>query len=330
MRLFLFLFLLARAVSADVVAVVNGAPIAAADVDAPIASKIFALEQQLYTLRRGSLDNLVAQRVLADEAKRRGVSVDEVKNALSTVQVKIAADAIEREYRENVSAFSGMSGDEARQRIRIDLETKERMRAYRDAVTALVAAASVDVRLREPRVQLTESLEGLPSLGPADAAVTIIAFSDYQCPYCKESGSVVRELLAMFPDDVRLVHRHLPSRGHAQAFAAARAAACAAPAGRFWQFHDALFAAKSLDDSAIRAAAARAGLQSPQYAACVASDSSAEAVMHDVEAAQRLGVTGTPTLIVNGAVIPGAVDLRTLKEVVLRELSGTRLSKHNH
>src|SRR5438094_270116 len=186
-----------------VVANVNGKVITQRDVDDSISSQIFPLQQEMYALRKVALENLILRALLEEAAKKRGISVDELKKQLTTGKVEVTASEVEHEYLRNVSAFGAMSPDEAKERIRLSMESQERMKLYTNALAVLKKNASIELRLDEPRLPFIGDVLGSPSIGPKNAPVTIIEFSDFQCPFCRESVSVIKEVLETYKQDVR-------------------------------------------------------------------------------------------------------------------------------
>jgi protein-disulfide isomerase len=308
----------------DVAAVVNGKAVTLAEVNAPIAAKIYALEQQIHTLQGTSLDAIVNNSLVEDEARRLHISSSELKKRYTTVDATVAESEVENEYATNLTAFGSMSADEAKERIRMNFQSQQRMRAYRGAIEALRARAVIEVRLQEPRMTAVDAgVDAAPSRGKVTAPVVITEFGDYECPYCKAANEALAEVLRLHPDDVRLEFRHFPLEGHVLALPAARAAVCAARQGHFWEFHDALFAAPSPDEKTVAAAVAASQLDQKTFARCVASDESRLTVMRDVTLAKRAGATGTPTFIVNGRVLRGVQDFPSLQATVVSELKQT-------
>ncbi|MBW2526511.1 MAG: thioredoxin domain-containing protein [Deltaproteobacteria bacterium] len=162
------------------------------------------------------------------------------------------------------------------------------------------------------------------TVGPADAPVTIVEFSDFECPSCRRMSLVLEEILALFPKKVRLVYKHYPISYHPYAEVAARAAVAAQKQGKFWPMHKACFANPDrLTDSDLRGYATAIGLDLEQFD----RDFAAEHVRRQVERERKqgdgLGVRGTPTLFINGREVPlGALDdpLRDLKSWIDVEL----------
>lgn len=168
-----------------------------------------------------------------------------------------------------------------------------------------------------------------PSRGPMDAAVTIVEFTDYQCPFCSRVDGTLAALRERFPDDVRVVVQHLPLAFHRQAFDAAVAAECAGDQDRFWEAHELLFArARQLSDDNKPASLVRdiAGIDQPRFDACIASEKARTRVAEDARLAERFGARGTPSFFVNGRYLSGAQPLEKFVEVVERERAAARVS----
>lgn len=239
-------------------------------------------------------------------------------------KVEVLTSQVEQVYVENASVFASMSPDEARLRIRLDLENQARMRNYREELARLKGGAAIELRLDEPKVSLVDGGEAANSTGAKEAAVTITEFSDFQCPYCKDTQPAIKRVLKSYESDVRLVFKHLPLEIHPHAFAAAQAAVCAGRQGSFWSYHDGLFAAESLSPETLTELATGLRLNVPEFKACLDSEASRMAVLSDVREAKRLGISGTPAFVVNGRLIRGTLGFEQLKDAVERELNQAR------
>jgi protein-disulfide isomerase len=164
-----------------------------------------------------------------------------------------------------------------------------------------------------------------PSLGPSGAPITIIEFSDYQCPYCKRwHDDVWSEIQKNYADKVRLVYRDFPlSSIHSDATSAAEAANCANEQGKFWEFHELLFGAKSgLGDDAYKKYAAELNLDSAAFDKCLSDRRYQAEVKADFDYAANLGISSTPTFFINGIPLVGAQPFEVFKQVIDKELAG--------
>jgi protein-disulfide isomerase len=160
-------------------------------------------------------------------------------------------------------------------------------------------------------------------MGPDDATVTIVEFSDFQCPYCQRANPVLKEIMGRYPEDVRVVYRHLPLDSiHPQARAGAEASACAEEGGKFWEYHDLLFEnARALAPEDLQRYAEDVGLEAAAFEECVETRRHAAAVQADVLEAQSIGITGTPAFVVNGVVRFGLQSVEDLDALVQEELA---------
>jgi protein-disulfide isomerase len=148
-----------------------------------------------------------------------------------------------------------------------------------------------------------------PSFGPKDAKVTIVEFSDFQCPYCGKAAEVVEKLRAKYSDRVRFVFRQFPLPMHPEAKVASQAALAAHEQGKFWQYHDLLFKnMRALDRASLEKYAKEVGLNMTQFKQALDSGKYADVVEADLKIGQDAAVQGTPTLFLNGARVQNAID----------------------
>ncbi|MCC6849410.1 MAG: thioredoxin domain-containing protein [Deltaproteobacteria bacterium] len=168
------------------------------------------------------------------------------------------------------------------------------------------------------------------SKGPADAALTIIEFSDFECPACAMAFRDLHELADRHPDLVRIVFHHFPldsecnpnvtTRMHRLACQAAIAAECAARGGKFWEYHDLLFRAQDkLGREDLVAKAVGLGIPADQFAACLDDPSARARVLADANAGGKLGVKSTPTMVINGRTVEGALERSRYEYVIALE-----------
>jgi protein-disulfide isomerase len=167
------------------------------------------------------------------------------------------------------------------------------------------------------------STDGDPSIGPEDAPVTIIEFSDYQCPYCEVFyQQTFDQLMANYPDKIRFVYRDLPLPGHPESLPAAEAANCAGEQGAYWKYHNALFNGQfELGRAAYEQYAADLGLNTGAFTACLDDHRYQEEVRADAADATRLGLNGTPSFVINGRILIGALPFEDFKVIIDEELA---------
>lgn len=169
--------------------------------------------------------------------------------------------------------------------------------------------------------RLEVSADDDPALGPPDAPVTLIEFSDFQCPYCtKFHQETFRPLMQAYEGRLRFVYRDFPVLGP-ESVTAAMAASCAGEQGRYWEFHDRLFSGTyELGRMAYRRYAEELGLNSEALLNCLDSERFREEVLADARDAAALGVNGTPTFFINGRPLVGAQPLSSFARLIDQEL----------
>jgi protein-disulfide isomerase len=157
-----------------------------------------------------------------------------------------------------------------------------------------------------------------PYLGGVNASVTVVVFSDFQCPYCFQAFPVVRQLAEQYKDQIKLIFRDFPiTDSHPQAEKAAEAGKCAHEQGKFWEMHDKLFINQAdLSVAALKRYAREVGLDGTVFDACLDSSRTASAVQRDLEDGITAGVDGTPTFFINDRKFAGAVSLDGFRSII--------------
>lgn len=165
---------------------------------------------------------------------------------------------------------------------------------------------------------------GNPQRGPDDAPVTIVEYSEFQCPYCRETERALRQTLDKYGDQVRLVYKDFPLGFHKHAMDAALAARCADEQGQFWPYHDALFASGQLSAADLKATAAHLGLDRESFDSCLDERKYERVVRADQAEGSRLGADGTPYFLINGKSLSGAQSAAAFDSAISAELNGPR------
>jgi protein-disulfide isomerase len=191
------------------------------------------------------------------------------------------------------------------------------MSVRRSLASGLLAAVVACGRASSAGPLLAVPVGDSPQRGPGDAWVTLVEFADFECPFCRSEQPVLADVEALYGADLRVVFKNFPLAGiHPRAQAAAVAAECAHEQGKFWELHDLLFTT-ALDDATLLADAARVpGLDLAAWQACLTAPAAAERVAADVALGTGLGIDGTPTLVVNGVPVVGAVPEADLRAAI--------------
>jgi protein-disulfide isomerase len=306
-----------------VVAEIDGQPILASELEQKAEGRLGRLRQEEYEIRKQVLDDLIWEKLLAREAAAQKVSTDALVAREIDAKASTMPDAqVETVYEQNKERFAGQSKAEAVARIRSVLQQRAQQQRRAEYEQELRQKTKIAIRLAPPRAAV-EVPAGSPSAGPADAPVTIVEFTDYQCPYCHRAQSTMDEVMSRYKGKVRLVHRDFPLEGHPRAFPAARAARCAGEQGRFWEYHHSLMTKNgSLDDVDLADRAKAADLDPAKFGACIASQRHDEEIRASFAQGEALGVTGTPAYFINGRLLSGARPFESFAEIIDSELAG--------
>jgi len=310
--------------SEEPVAVVAGEAIPAADLLPLVSGQMQQLRQQEYQIKAQALEELINRKLLESEAARQSVSAEELLEREADGKVTGPTDAeIESVYNSQKARINRPLED-VKPQIEQMLRESRREQARAAFFKTLRDAADVTIHLQPPRVEVSHDPARV--LGDPNAPITIVEFSDFQCPFCQRAHPVVKQLLAQYPTQVKLAYRDFPlSQIHPDAHAAAAAARCAGEQGKFWQFHDRLFETKQpLNGPTFTDHAAQLGLDTAQYVECLSSDRFQTLIQQDLEDGNRAGVSGTPAFFVNGVVLTGAQPLAVFEKVVEDELAAIR------
>jgi protein-disulfide isomerase len=274
-------------------------------------------------LQRAIDDRLVERAA----ASAKQADVDTFLRESVTARVQEPTDAevaayYEERKSEGVPPLAGIE-----EQVKASMLQERSRAAYEALLGELRATANIETRLpdvRPPAVDMTIP-EHAPTYGNPQAAVRIVEFSDFECPYCARAAATVTELKAKYGDDVQLVFRHFPLSFHPNAKPAAELSQCANEQGKFWEVHDAIFANQEhLGAEALKAAAKKAGVDEKALEQCLASDQVRQQIETDLAEAQKLGVSGTPTFYVNGRLYNGAPTVEGFGQAIEAELARGR------
>jgi protein-disulfide isomerase len=306
-----------------VVAEVNGSPVMASELDAKAAARLVSVRQQEYEIRKQALDELIAERLVAAEAARRKLSVEGLlRQEVDAKASPLPAAQVDTIYEQNKARFGGQTRADAVARIREAMAQRAKTERRAAFEKGLRDAAQVAIRLEAPRAAVAIPA-GAPSTGPVNAPVTLVEFTDYQCPFCHRAQSVIDQVLERYSGKLRFVHLDFPLDGHPGALPAARAARCAAEQGKFWEYHRSLMTAPgSLDAADLAGRAAALRLDEASFGACLSSGRHDTAIQASLHQGEELGVTGTPAYFVNGRMISGARPIESFEELIDAELAG--------
>ena len=312
------------AAAGDAVATVGTRTITKSELEEHVKPKLIEVENTRYEALKEGLDEMVSEELFKQEAKARGKTVEALEQEEVTAKIAAPSDAeIQKVYDDNKAQLGGQTLDQIKPRIVEYLKgqkEEERREAY---VSELKAKYKTTIALRPPIVEVDTA--GQPSRGGANAPVTIVEFSDYQCPFCKRAEESIQKVFETYGDKVRIVFRDYPLPFHPQARPAAEAASCANAQGKFWEYNKKLFANQSaLAETNLKAYAKDLGLDTAKFDECLAKKPYSAAIDKDIADGVAAGVNGTPAFFINGRSLSGAQPFEKFKEVIDDELANAK------
>jgi protein-disulfide isomerase len=307
------------AAAAGAIAIVAGEPIPTSALDALASPRLRDVRAKEYEIKRQALDELVSQSLFDKEAKARGITRDELlAQELGAKIAPVTDEEVKTFYEQNVKGRYNGKEEDLLGQVKTHLQQQRQGDRRGAFVKELQAKYAVRIMLQPPRVPIEAAG---PSRGPNDAPVTIVEFSDFQCPFCGRVEPTLKQLHERYGDKIRLVFRDFPLPGHAQAPKASEAAACASEQGKFWEMHDKLFANQSalqVDD--LKKRAVELELNAEQFNQCLDSGKHQDDWKKNMEAGNSAGVSGTPAFFINGRLLSGAKPYDEFAKVIEEEL----------
>jgi protein-disulfide isomerase len=303
--------------SSQVVARVSNTDLTVGDLQQKEGGKLLQAEYQYYVNERKALDDLIDSRLLADEARRRNIPLDQLLNTEVYKGVKDPTEDQLEVYYEGLD--TQQSYESIREEVLNHIRELRRTKARAAFVANLRKEAKIDVLLLPPSADV--NLSAAYENGSRSAPVVLVEFADYECPYCQKVNPQIQQLKKEYGDNLTVAYKDFPLPMHHGSEKAAEAARCAGEQGKFWEYHDVLFYSQLTTIDALKQHAQTLKLNQEAFNTCLDSGKEASAVKSDLDEAQSLGLTGTPSFFVNGHFFSGVVDYQALKDIVNQQLS---------
>ena len=313
------------------VAVVNGQTITQEELEKAAAGELKGLEtrklqndaslaQDKQEILQKALEELVAEKLIEAEAAKEKKTKEQLLEAEVESNIDTpSAEEVEAFYDANKERIP-IPKDQALPQVKAYMIERSRSR-YRDMlVTRLKKDFGFKSYLEPLRAQI--STAGFPSRGVATAPVTIVEFSDFECPYCGGLFPTLKQVEKNYPQTVRIVYRQFPlSNLHPHAMKAAEASLCANEQNKFWEFHDSMFGnQRELSIADLKQRAVDLKLDTQAFNQCLDSGREAAAIQTDIQEGARAGVSGTPAIFINGRFLSGNQPYSEIKDVIEDEL----------
>jgi protein-disulfide isomerase len=305
-----------------VVATIGGNPLKAALLIERFKPIVYQLRSEAYQVEKSQADRMVDDMLLIAEAHKRQVGAEQIVRTEISDKIHSPTEAEIAKFYEENKARIGQDLNSVRSQVSAYLVEQDRKRLEKELSDRLRKGADLRWLINEPPAPVQAiSVDDDPATGPVNAPVTIVEFTDFQCPSCGAMYPVLEEVLKSYKDRVRFVVRDYPLQQHEWAQKAAEAANAAKAQGKFFEYMAILFQRqKALDVPSLKKYASELGLNRAKFDAELDKGVYAEEVKHDMADGEIYGVNSTPSIFING------VLLRTLSEDGLREAIDSALA----
>ena len=307
-----------------VVATLGGRKITLAELDTSVTGQLKDLDEQRFQIRRQGLDSFINQALVKEAAAKLNLTEEAYLKQEVDGKIKPPSDTqIGDFFKQNAGQLPpGAKIEEYRERIVAFMSRQAHADRAKEVFADLRKGTPVEILLNPPPKPRVEVEASGPARGPTDAKVTVIEFSDFECPYCSQAHDVIEKVMQKYDGKVRLVFRNFPLGFHQHARKAAEASLCANAQDKFWPYHDALFAdQKKLEVPQLKETALSLKLDAEKFNACLDSGEHAKTLDADMKAAEKAGVTGTPAFFINGILISGAQRSEEFERLIDAELA---------
>lgn len=294
------------------------------DIYKGIESEIYDAEMKLYDLKMGKLRAIIIEKIMSLDPKKKGLTNDQYLEKYITNSIKITDDQINKFAKERKIPKEHIN-TQMMNRIRQYLSGMEKKKAIDTWLARKTKGNAVEVYLKKPerpvfKVDVGESLYA----GAADAKVTVIEFTDFQCPFCSKASMTMRKLKKKYGNKIKVVMKHFPLPFHKNAKDASEAMLCMSEQSKdkAWKMYGAMFDQQDkLTYSDLQEVAKKNGADTKKFDECMKSDRFVKSIDADIEQGSKLGINSTPTFFVNGKMVSGALPVSVFSELIEEELA---------
>lgn len=317
-------FIFKAAPSAGVSASIGGEQILEKDLVSGIENDLYEAEMKVYEIKFGKLQAMLLEKFMNQDPNKKGLSNDEFLNKFIAKDAKVSESEIEKFIKDRQIPKEQLN-PEIRERIKQYLEVEVKKLAVDKWIADKTKKTPVEVYITKPQRPVFDvNVKDAPFKGNANAKVTIVEYSDFQCPFCSKASMTIAELEKKYGNKIKVAFKNYPLPFHSQARVAAEAAQCANAQNSklFWKMHDAMFADQTkLDKENLFATAKKIGLKEADFKSCLEATKYKSVIDNDMAEGQKLGIKSTPTFFVNGKLVSGAQPVEVFSEIIDEELS---------
>jgi protein-disulfide isomerase len=326
-RTLLLLGLFACQPTTAIVARIDGVAITQRELEDSVKGRLQMAEaeykEKVHDLKVDALEQMIDDRLVARKAKAAGLTPEALLDREVAQKVQVPTDAELRGLYESAKdsgrelpPFDDIKGEIAK--FIKDKKIEQASQAYHEKLRTEAKIENLLPAADLPRVEVAATG---PMRGTAGAPVTIVEFSDYQCPYCGRAEPTIKRILQAYAGKVRIVYRDFPLPGHDNAPKAAEAAHCAADQGKYWEMHDKMFdEQRALEIPNLKAYGRAVGVDGTKFDACLDGGVKSKDVEASARAGTDVGVHATPAFFINGRPLSGALPFESFQQIIDAEL----------
>ena len=311
----------------DIAAVVDGEVITYQVLDQSITDEIYKAQKKIYDLRFSRLNNTLLLRFIEQSPYSQGMSPQAFLNQFVIKDSSVSATEVDRFIQANKIPQEKIN-DGLKNEVHQYLVSEKERKAVSKWFKEQSKLHGVVINLLEPQQpKIKINIGDSPIRGNKQAPITLVEYSDFQCPYCAKAEKTVAKLLKKYPMQLRLVYKNFPLSFHKQAFIAAEAGLCAKQQSveKFWQLHDKMFAnSKKLQKENLKKAAVAIGLNAEKFNQCLDSHKMLPTIKQEINQAQTYGVNSTPVFFINGVRIVGNQPIESFDKIIQIELANLK------
>ena len=308
-----------------IVAVIDGKKITDNKLETLLAGQLYTIRQKIYNIKKKKLLEIIQETLFKKEAAKKGISSKALEKQILSGVAKITDEDVEKYYQENQNRFKNVkeSKEELKKRIQKFLQQTTEFKKKDAFLKSLMTKHNTVITLPSPMYPVVNvSIDQSPVWGPLDSPVTIVEFSDYMCSACKNGHNTeVKQIKKLYKGKIKWIFKDFPLERHKGAKELANAARCAGEQGKFWDYQDFIFSSNQYPDiREQRRYAEYSGLNLNKFDDCIKTKKYIPMIEKDIKDGQNVGVSYTPTFIINGQLISGMPTIEKFKKLIDDEL----------
>ena len=316
-------FIFKSAPKQGVVAKIGDKMVTEQEMLANIKAQVYDAEMKIFELKMNRIRALLLKTLIERDPRKKGLSNDDFLEKYIANNVKISNKEIDVFISERKIPKANVN-DQIKEKVRQFLGMEAKKKAIEKWIGQKTKKSAVEVYLSEPQRPIYEvDVGSAPFVGGGDAKVTIVEFSDFQCPFCSKGAEIMTSLKKKYGKKIKIAFKNYPLPFHTHARSAAHAALCVEEQKTqyFWKLHNVMFADQTkLSQEEIKKSVKKIGANIKDYEACMSGNKFMTKIDADIEEGKKLGVQSTPTFFVNGQLVQGARSLEIFSQVIDKEL----------